>query len=52
MTGPERFISARKRKKKDRKVYPSEEPVLTGSIYRGSTVVPDCVKLREALLFE
>lgn len=49
---PEKFISARKRKKKDRKVFPSEEPVLTGSIYRGSQVVPDCVKLREALLFE
>lgn len=45
-------VSARKRKKKDKKVTALEHPVLSGTLFRGSHVVPDCVKLREALLFE
>ena len=48
----EPLVSARKRKKKDRKVGASESPTLKGVLYRGSHVVPDCVKLREAILFE
>lgn len=48
----EPLVSARKRKKKDRKVTASDSPILTGTLYRGSHVVPDCVKLREAILIE
>lgn len=48
----ETVVSASKRKKKDKKVGALESPVLSGTLYRGSHVVPDCVKLREAILFE
>ena len=48
----ETLPSARKRKKKDRTVAAFDSAVLRGTVYRGSEVVPDCVKLREAVLFE
>ena len=44
--------AAQRSSKKDRNVSLAGQPVLAGSIYRGSHVVSDCVKLREAILFK
>lgn len=49
---PGSITSARKRKKKDRTVVAFDSAILRGTLYRASDIVPDCVKLREAVLFE